>query len=284
MGVVPLVLVLCAAVAHAGWNLIAKRASGGLTFVWLCALTDIGVYAIPAAIQAALRAGELSWSGVGFMLGSGMLHAGYFNALQRGYEKGDLSLVYPLARGTGPLLSVIAAIVILGERASAPALAGAGLIVAAILSLVRGARRAGAGQAIALALITGAFTAAYTVWDAHAVTTLHQPVIVYFWGAEVVRTLVLSPLALRRPRQELAATWTANRRGILGFAVLAPLAYILVLIAFTKASVIFVAPAREVSIVFGVLLGANVLGEGRALQRALAGAAILAGIVLLAVA
>ncbi len=282
MGVVPLVLVLSAAGAHAGWNLIAKRAGGGLAFVWLCALADVGLYAVPAAIQMVIRAGDLSWSGAGFMAVSGLLHVGYYNALQRGYGKGDLSLVYPLARGTGPLLSVIAAIVILGERASAPALAGAGLIVAAIFSLTRGARRQGAGPAIGLAMLTGAFTAAYTVWDAHAVTTLHQPVIVYFWGAEVVRTLVLAPLALRR-RHELRATWAEHKRGILGFGVLSPLAYILVLVALTKASVIFVAPAREISIVFGVLLGANVLGEGRSVQRALAAAAILAGIVLLAV-
>jgi drug/metabolite transporter (DMT)-like permease len=284
LGVVPLVLVLSAATAHAGWNLIAKRASGGLGFVWLCAPTDVAVYAVPAAIQAVFRTGDLSWSGVGFMVGSGLLHTGYFNSLQRGYAEGDLSLVYPLARGTGPLLSVIAAIAILGQRASAPALAGAGLIVASIFSLTRGARRSGSGKAIALAMLTGAFTAAYTVWDAHAVTTLHQPVIVYFWGVEVVRTLALAPWALRHPRHELHTIWSANKRGILGFALLAPVAYILVLVALTKASVIFVAPAREVSIVFGVLLGANVLGEGRVLQRALAGVGILAGIVLLAVA
>jgi drug/metabolite transporter (DMT)-like permease len=283
VGVVPLVLVLTAAGAHAGWNLIVKRAGGGLAFVWLCALAEVGLYAVPAAIQGAVRADDLSWSGVGFMVGSGLLHVGYFSTLQRGYGKGDLSLVYPLARGTGPLLSVIAAIVILGERASAAALAGAGLIVVAILSLACGARREGAAPAIGLAVLTGAFTAAYTVWDAHAVTTLHQPVIVYFWGAEVFRTILLAPLALRR-RRELTATWAANKRGILGFGVLSPLAYILVLVALTRASVIFVAPAREISIVFGVLLGANVLGEGRTVQRALAGVGILAGIVMLALA
>ncbi len=110
--------------------------------------------------------------------------------------------------------------------------------------------------------------------------SLHQPVIVYFWGGEVVRSAVLTPLALRR-RHELRSTWVAHKRSILGFGLLSPLAYILVLVALTKASVIFVAPAREISIVFGVLLGASVLGEGRALERALAGVGILAGIVLL---
>jgi drug/metabolite transporter (DMT)-like permease len=216
------------------------------------------------------------------MVGSGVLHGGYFTALQAGYAKGDLSLVYPIARGTGPLLSVIAAIVILGDRASVVALIGAGLIVAAILSLTRGVGRQEAAPAMALAALTGAFIAAYTVWDAHAVTALHQPVIVYFWGAELARAVVLVPLALRR-RSELRPTWEANKRGLVVFGLLAPGAYILVLTALTRASVVFVAPAREVSIVFGILLGANVLGEGRVVQRALAGVAILGGIVLLTI-
>jgi drug/metabolite transporter (DMT)-like permease len=282
MGVVPLVLVLSAAGAHAGWNLIAKRAGGGLAFVWLCAVADVALWAPAAIVQLVLRSGDLSWTGAGYMVGSGALHLGYFSALQRGYAEGDLSLVYPLARGTGPLLSVVAAILILGERASAEALIGAGLIVVAILSLTRGARREGAGPAIGLAVLTGAFIAAYTLWDAHAVSALHQPVIVYFCGAELMRSLLLAPVALRR-RRDVQHVWETHKRSVLGVGLLAPGAYILVLTALTLASVVFVAPAREVSIVFGILLGANVLGEGRAVRRTVAGVAILAGIVLLSV-
>ncbi len=282
MGVVPLFLVLAAAGAHAGWNLIAKRAGGGMAFVWLCALADVVLWAPAAIVQLTVRSGSLSWTGAGYMVGSGMLHVGYFSALQQGYAEGDLSLVYPLARGTGPLLSVIAAVVILGERASGLALAGAGLIVVAILSLTRGAWRQGAGRAISLAVLTGAFIAAYTLWDAHAVTSLHQPVIVYFWGAEVTRAVVLGPLAARR-RADIRLVWESRKRSVIGVGLLAPAAYILVLTALTRASVVFVAPAREVSIVFGILLGANVLGEGRVIRRTLAGIAILAGIVLLSV-
>jgi uncharacterized membrane protein len=283
MGVVPLVLVLSAAGAHAGWNFLAKRTGGGLPFVWLCAVAGLGLYAPAALLQLLLQSNRLSFAGLGFMVGSGVLHAGYFSALQQGYVEGDLSLVYPLARGTGPLLSVIAAIVILGEHASTRALIGAGLIVAAILSLARGVRGEHAAPAMVLAVLTGAFTAAYTVWDAHAVTALHQPVLVYYWGAEIVRSMLLAPLVLRR-RKQLGSTWRRHRRSVLGVAALSPAAYILVLAALKLALVIFVAPAREVSIVFGVLLGANVLGEGRAAARARAAIAILAGIALLAVA
>jgi drug/metabolite transporter (DMT)-like permease len=122
------------------------------------------------------------------MAGSGLLHVGYFTALQRGYEHGDLSVVYPLARGSGPVLSVAAAILFLGERPSALGLAGGGLIVAAVLTLA-----AGRGEGIGAALATGAFIAAYTVWDAHAVGDLDQPPIVYFCGAEAIRALLLAP-------------------------------------------------------------------------------------------
>jgi drug/metabolite transporter (DMT)-like permease len=311
VGLVPLILILAAAAAHAAWNLLAKQASGGVAFVWLCGAAGVLIYAPAALIQLVIDSDRLSWAGLGFMAGSAILHAGYFNALQRGYKLGDLSLVYPLARGTGPLLSVIAAIVILGETANGLTLLGAGLIIVAIISLAGGARGDHARPAIVLAALTGACTAAYTVWDAHAVTALHQPVIVYYWGAELIRAGLLAGPAWRR-RAELSADGprrvessvdgprrvessgerhrpgglSVDRRQLraaVGVGLLSPAAYILILIAFTLAPVVVVAPAREVSIVIGVLIGANSLGEGHALKRTIAATAILAGIVLLAV-
>jgi drug/metabolite transporter (DMT)-like permease len=282
MDLVPLVLVLSAAGAHAAWNFLAKRSGGGLLFVWLCAIAGLALYAPLALIQGLVLWQRVSWAGLGFMAGSGLLHAGYFGALQRAYAEGDLSLVYPLARGTGPLLSVIAALVILGERASLPELFGAALIIVAVLSLARGARGQGMASAVALGILTGAFTAAYTVWDAHAVTSLRAPVIVYYWGAEAARVLLLGPLIWRQ-RMKLREVWEVQRRLVLGVGVLSPAAYILVLGALTLAPVIVVAPAREISIVFGVLLGSNVLGEGQIVQRVFAAATILVGIALLAV-
>jgi drug/metabolite transporter (DMT)-like permease len=266
---------------------LAKRAGAGLVFVWLCGVAGLGIWAIPAAIQLGLRADRLSLAGLGFMAGSGLLHIGYFSSLQESYRTGELSVVYPIARGTGPLLSVIAAIVILGEHASAPLLLGAALIIGAIVSLAQGAgthglRGRGARRAIGLAILTGAFTAAYTVWDSHAVTALHQPVIVYYWGAELVRATVLAAPVARR-RAEIGPTWRRYRRAIVGIGILTPGAYVLVLVALTLAPVIVVAPVREVSIVFGVLIGANTLGEGNAARRAAAALAILAGIALIVV-
>jgi drug/metabolite transporter (DMT)-like permease len=209
------------------------------------------------------------------MAGSGLLHVGYFTSLQRGYRHGDLSVVYPLARGTGPVLSVAGAIVLLGERPSAVGLLGGVLIIFAVLLLALGGSRAGVGAA----LCTGAFIAAYTVWDAHAVGALAQPAIVYYAGSELFRALIQAPLVRN---EDIGAIWRRDRRAIVGVGALGGLAYILVLIALTRAPVSLVAPVRESSVVLGALLGARVLGEGDLMKRIIAASAIAAGIAALA--
>jgi drug/metabolite transporter (DMT)-like permease len=249
--------------------------------VWLAGVTAATLYALPAALQLVLGDKTITAAGVAFMAGSGCLHSAYFTTLQRGYAAGDLSVVYPLARGTGPALSVVLAIVILGERPGPIALLGAALVVAAVLSLANTGHRAPSRQAIVFALLTGATIAAYTLWDAHAVEDLAQPTIAYYWGSEVTRALILAYPALRN-RAGLRTALTYDRRAILAVGALSPLAYILVLVALTLAPVTVVAPGREASIVIASLLGTRVLGEGDPGRRAVAAVAILAGIACLA--
>src|SRR4051794_21433289 len=136
MSVGVLALVLAAAFAHAAWNFLAKGARGGAAFVWLSMVIATVAYLPVVGGALAVDPGELGWTALGLMVGSGLLHTLYFTLLQRGYAAGDLSIVYPLARGTGPLLSGAAAIALLGERPSALALAGGLIIVAAVFSLV----------------------------------------------------------------------------------------------------------------------------------------------------
>jgi drug/metabolite transporter (DMT)-like permease len=278
-----LVLVLLAAGAHAGWNVLAKTASGGATFVWLFTVAAVVIYLPVLAVAVAIDPGPLDAAGIGFMVGSGALHALYFVALQRGYREGDLSLVYPLARGTGPLLSTLAAIAIFAERPSALALAGGAIIVAAVLSLaLRGhARVGGARRAVGFALLTGVTIAAYTLWDKQAVGPHGLSPVVYYWGTTLAEALLLTPFVLHRG-PELRRTWQAHRPQALGVAVLSPLAYILVLFALARAPVSYVAPARELSILVGAVLGTTVLSEGDTRRRVAAAAAICAGIAALA--
>src|SRR4030067_3686950 len=105
-----LALVLPAAFAHASWNFLAKRAGGGAAFVWLFAALSTLFYAPLAVFIYVWQKPDLGWIQIGFMAGSALIHVGYFLLLQRGYRIGDFSLLYPLARGTGPTLSTTASI------------------------------------------------------------------------------------------------------------------------------------------------------------------------------
>ena len=297
MPTVALALVLVAALAHAAWNVLAKTASGGATFVWLFSTAAVVIWLPVVLVAVVVAPGSLGLEGLAFMAGSGALHALYFVLLQRGYRDGDLSLVYPLARGTGPLLSTLAAIVIFSERPSALALAGGAIIVAAVLSLAGAGAGAGARaesepaphaeaphrrRAIGFALLTGVAIASYTLWDKQAVGPLGLSPIVYYWGANVAEAALLTPFVVHR-RLEVRRTWRAYRRQALGVALLSPLAYILVLFALARAPVSYVAPARELSILVGAVAGITVLEEGHRRRRMLAAAAIFVGIVALAV-
>lgn len=283
MSSLALTLVLLGAVVHAGWNLLAKTAGGGVAFVWLFTLAGALLYAPVAAVALAGAPASLGPWPLLFMAGSGALHAVYFVLLQRAYRDGDLSVVYPLARGTGPLLATAAAIVVLGERPSALALAGGGLIVLAVLSLSHqgsgSAPRSRAG--VGYALLTGGCIAAYTLWDKQAVSTPGVSPIVYLWGTMVADAAILTPFVAARGAAVRAA-WREHRRQVLGIAILSPLAYVLVLFALAIAPVYFVAPAREVSILIAAALGAQVLSEGDTGRRLLAAAGIVLGVVTLA--
>src|SRR5215210_396917 len=277
-------LVLLAAVAHAVWNLLAKGGQGGQGFVWLYTVAASVLY-LPVLVVALIVApGPLGWEAFVFMAGSGALHTVYASLLQRGYRTGDLSLVYPLARGTGPLISTVAAIALFGERPGALALAGAGLIVLAVLALARpapGVPRRRHGRAARIAVLTGVAIAGYTLWDKHAVDALALSPLVYYWGTNTANAVLLSAVVLRGRRGSVALAWRSSKAAAAGVALLSPLAYVLILFALARAPVSAVAPARELSILVGTLLGTTVLAEGDGARRFAASAAIVAGVVAL---
>jgi drug/metabolite transporter (DMT)-like permease len=279
-----LTLIIAAALIHASWNFIAKRASGHATFTWLFAVLSAVFYAPLAGAAIFFWDARIGWVEVGFMAGSAALHTAYFVLLNQGYHTGDLSLVYPLARGTGPLLSSIAAIVFLGERPTTLAITGALLVIIGVIVLTGNPeqlRRAGARMAIEYSLLTGAFIAAYTIWDKQAVSRFAVSPILLDWGANVGRALLLTPFALRR-WDKVRIEWQTHRREAVGVALLVPLAYILVLTALAFTPVTYIAPAREISILFGTAMGTRLLAEGDAARRLLGAAAMVIGVIGLA--
>jgi drug/metabolite transporter (DMT)-like permease len=293
-----LALILVAAVAHATWNLFSKQASvaGASSFVWLMSLAATGLYAPVVAVSVLLSPPGLTLLDWVFMVGTGFLQVGYFLFLQASYRLGDLSLVYPLGRGSGALLAALAGIVLLGERPGPAGVTGIVLVVLGVLILGVPGRgddspappRPGTpatprlSRAIVFALVTGTFIASYTLWDKYAVSTLKVPPLLQGYASLPVMALVLAPSALRQ-RSRTTRVWRNFRRQVTGAAVLSPLAYILVLIAMSFTAVSAVAPAREVSVLAGVLLGRRLLGEGGLARRLTAAAAIAAGIICIAV-
>jgi drug/metabolite transporter (DMT)-like permease len=280
-----LTLILGAAVIHATWNLINKQASGHATFTWIVALLSALFYA-PATI-AIIEIWQIRFTFVefGMMAGSAALHTAYFLLLNQGYRVGDLSLVYPLARGTGPLLSSLAAIIFLGERPSLVAVAGALMIVIGIVILtgnIARLRQSANRDAVGYALITGLFIAAYTLWDKQAVSHFAILPIVLDWGANVGRAILLTPFALRYS-EETVIEWRDHKWEAIAIAILIPLSYILVLTAMSFTPVSYVAPAREISILIGTVLGARLLAEGEAPRRLAAASAMVLGVVALVV-
>ncbi len=289
-------LVLVAAVAHASWNLFSKQASatGTVFFIWLLAAAAACLYAPVVAITVVVSRPHLTGLNWLFLVGTGVLEAGYFLFLQFGYRKGDLSLVYPVGRGTGALLAALAGILILGERPGPLTLTGIACIIAGIVVIGIPARSRGVnaenqalarpkvGTAVGLALCTGAFIASYTIWDKYAVATLHTPPLLQGYAAFPFMLAAFTPLVLRDTRR-LRQVWRDYRRQVLAAGVMAPLAYVLILIALSFSAVSTIAPAREVSILFGVLLGRRLLGEGGMARRLTAAVAIVAGIVAVAI-
>ena len=277
-------LLLGAAFFHAFWNYISKKACGGTVFVWLFNTVAAIIY-IPVVISAIwITKSPFTWDSAFFMLGSAVLHIGYFVLLNKGYGVGDLSLVYPLARGSGPLLSTLAAVCFLGEQPSLVALTGTAFIAVGVFLLLGNPAKyleTKASQAIIFAILTGFFIASYTLWDKYAVSTMAVPPILMYWGTTVCQALLLLPYAMKN-RETVRYQWKTNCPAILGVAVLCPLSYILVLTAMVFTPVSYVAPAREVSILIGALMGARLLAEGDAKLRIAAAVVILAGLTCLA--
>jgi drug/metabolite transporter (DMT)-like permease len=285
MPALALAAVLLAALTHATWNLAAKRAADSRHFVWMYSALSVLLY-FPIIVWLVWttqpRFTAVHWWS---LAATAVLHIGYSLMLQAGYRASDLSLVYPLARGSGPLMSFILAVVLLGEALTTISLLGVALVVTGIV-LVSGltskhhkAPLAG----IAYGLGTGMFIAAYTINDGWAVKVLLISPFIVDYSGNVVRTLVLSPGAWL-DRNGVIAEARKYARPVAIVSVLGPLGYILVLYAMQLAPISHVAPARELSTLIGTYFGARLLREKAAPMRLAGAACIVAGVASLALA
>ncbi len=237
----------------------------------------------PAMCYLLLSGGvEFSLQTVVLMCGSGVLHLSYFLMLQLGYRHGELSLVYPIARATGPLIATLFAVIVLAEQMSMQVVAGGLCIVIGVLSLTGGIRgpRSRKGPSMMFGLCTGLLIGCYTVWDAYAVSVALVAPLVLDYFANLFRGVALMPYALKQ-KPAILGLWHNHKLPVFGIALLSPLAYILVLYVYTYTPVVYVAPLREVSVLFTVILGAVLLKESELASKMIWGALIVIGIGLL---
>lgn len=284
MSLSALALVVLAGLIHALWNIAAKKAGGDVRFATFTGLLMAVVWA-PLGIWLGWDVVP-TWGGTewAFVLVSGILHVVYYITLLRGYRKADLTVVYPLARGSGPLLSSLVAIVLLGERITVLGVAGISAVVAGVFFLAGGpamfraahdpGTRARIHSGMRYGLITGVFIAAYTVVDGYAVkVVLMSPILLDYYG-NFARLVFLVPTVLR-DRATAAEHWRKQWKYAVFVATLSPIGYVLVLYAMKTAPLSHVAPAREVSMLFAALIGGHLLGERDRVAR-LAGATLIA--------
>jgi uncharacterized membrane protein len=279
-----LVLVLLAALLHAVWNVAAKSAGGDARFALLSALLVTTLW-LPVALWFGWSVvGDWGAAAWGIVVASAVVHVSYFLTLLRGYRSADLTVVYPVARGTAPLLSAGVALLLFGEQLSGLGAGGVLMVVAGVFliaggpGLFRAARDPAARRRVWLGIGWGAATgvqiAGYTLIDGYAVKILLlSPILVDYFG-NLLRVPILLPLVWRE-RATLPGLWRTQWRAALLVATLGPIGYVLVLFAMQQAPVSLVAPAREVSMLFAALLGGTLLRE-RDMPARVAGALCIA--------
>ena len=295
MSLTALTLVLTAALVHATWNYFLKKANATRPFWWLVYIIT-AVITVPALFiydpQALTNITPTGWlvialsapihvitpTGWLVIALSAPIHVIYGQVLQIGYKKSDYSIVYPTARGTGPLITVLCAVLILGDRPSFWGWIGIALILASIVLLAMPHKQDKQTQDLRIragifwGFLTGCFIAGYSFCDAWAVQqeTGLTPLSFYF-PSIAVRAIVFAPFIM------MHANWKAESKEILttprlqkALAVVtvgSPLAYILVLYAMTIAPLAYVAPSREVGMMIGVVLGGLLLRERLSVTR-----------------
>ncbi len=280
-----LILVFTAAFCHATWNYYVKRIDGGPELVWLISIFSV-IFYLPAVLYI-LWDGTSNFGLFEFLcvMISSLIHLGYFLLLQRGYKKGDLSLVYPIARSTGPFISTAFAVLFLQEQLTVQIAVGGIIIIFGVLSLTGGFKQDDKylTSSMLFGLWAGLFIGGYTVWDAYVVSIILVSPIVLDYSSNLFRTIVLAPVAYRR-KSLVKDYWNEHRMGVVLIGILSPLAYILFLYALTFTPVVLIAPVRETSVLISVLMGSILLGEGDLKRRLMWSAVILSGVVLLATA
>ena len=269
-------LVLFAAFLHASWNALTKASGDPLVNVAVVTSTG-GICALPLMVVLPIPVGE-TWNWLAF---SAVIHFVYQLSLVRMYQLGELSQVYPIARGVAPLGVACLGALFANEYLAPIQMAGLLLASLAILALgganVGGESRRGA---VAMALLTAFLIGTYTYADAQGVRSVDRPERFIAWsfflGAVPFALLTL----VLRHRTGLA---TLRREGLraVGGGMMASVGYAIALWAMSRAPMASISSLRESSVLFAALIGTRLLGESFGRRRVIAAAMLVVGLILI---
>ncbi len=273
-----LVLVLIAAFLHAGWNALVKASGDREITLALIALGHL-VFGFVLAWFTPLP----GWQAAPYIAASTIIHWGYYWAIFHGYRLGDLSLVYPMSRGSAPLLVALGAMVVLGENVNAMGWTGIAAISGGVLLLAAGSIRRGVNpKAVMLGVLLGFIIASYSVVDGTG-ARLSENSLAYIAWLFICEGFVAGWLLWRRKR-ELGMIGARSWMIGLGGGVASSVAYGLAIHAKTIAPVALVSALRETSVVIAALIGTMLFAERPVLPRLLASCVVVLGIVAIAFA
>ena len=262
---------VAAAFFHALWNFSARKVTGNLVIIWLALFTGC-LFLLPGIVVLASLGKIHLWlpsSAVGYVIATGIIHGIYFGLLSRTYEKGEISVVYPILRGSGIVLTAIVAWLILKEEISPVGLTGICLVFSGILLMgIPFLRRGGEVDQYRLALCVGVSIAAYSLVDKVGVSKMTP--ILYIWFMFLIAAAVLWPTVMKRYSGEVFHTAKSNIGHIMLIGIGSIGTYLMILFALQLAPVSYIVAAREFSVVIGALLGVTFLKERMTILKATA--------------
>lgn len=271
-------LVILAATLHALWNFTAKKASGNLSVIWIgLVLAAIAIIPFLFFLSPEQTFISKAWP---FVLATGIIHAIYFFALAKAYEHGDISVVYPISRGSGIAGTAIIAYLLLQEKISSIGTVGILLISLGILLL--GLTNIHQKRSIFFSLLVAVMIIAYSIVDKLGVGIIHP--ISYILGLVLLTTFFLAPYMLIKRRRELLSAMKNMKKYSLIIGLGSGGTYLIILFVFQMAPVSYVVATREVAVALGVLLGILFLKEQSTVQKIICITGIVIGMLLIKLA
>ena len=285
-----LILVLISAILHALRNFFTKKGSDSQIFIWLYVIFSLLFFA-PLFVYS-FKVSDFSWDKLYLIILTGGVHSIYWLLLGLGYERGDLSLVYPISR-SAPLFIMIFSMLVFKESFSIRGIAGIIIVTGGLYTLqlrglslkdvVTSMQLIVKTKVVHIALIIALAVSAYSIIDDMGVSFFNPVVFIFLF--EAVAFILYTPfILLRKTKLNIIKEWTLNKKSIIFAGISGIVGYFLVLLAFRIAKVSYVVGFRELSIVFGVLLGNKILGEKYGKIRFLGSSMIFAGAFLIGIA